>query len=187
MKIERSFSTQIDKTTARARAAAFLMLAGYRPLPDSGDNLYFTRGSVSGAFANFNPTRWACTAYVNFVTNGADSTVNIVGIISSDPTEKRFAEELLTAEFKLLEDAVQKNEIKPYDINDLKKRITAHVYRIVGIFACFLFIIIFGIITGLYTSINFGISMLGATAIGAGVFLILSALFLVFWKRQKKQ
>ena len=114
------------------------------------------------------------------------SKINVENQITNDPFEKRFAEELLTAEFILLEAAVSKNEFNVFDVGDLKKRIASHVYRIVGLFAGFILSLVLGIITGIFTLNKLSISSLAASLIGAGVFLALMAICLVAWRRQKK-
>ena len=105
--------------------------------------------------------------------------------ISTDPTEKGFAEELVTTEFSLLETAITMNEFKTYNVTGLKKRIAAHVYRIVGIFASFMFSIILGWLS-VFAYIKLNLSMFGASAIGAGILLLIAAIFLVLWGKQKK-
>ena len=114
------------------------------------------------------------------------SKINVENQITNDPFEKRFAEQLLTAEFILLEAAVSKNELSVFDVGDLRKRIASHVYRIVGLFAGFLLSLVLGIITGISTLIKLSISSLAASLAGAGVFLALVAICLVAWRRQKK-
>jgi hypothetical protein len=106
--------------------------------------------------------------------------------MSSDPTEKRFAEELLTAEFDLLEAAVTLGEFKTYDVSALKKKIAAHFYRVVGIFASFIFSVILGVVAGLFICVNFNFSEFAASATGAGILLLMEAIFLILWRKQKK-
>jgi uncharacterized membrane protein YagU involved in acid resistance len=106
--------------------------------------------------------------------------------ISTDPTEKRFAEELVSAEFSLLETAISMNEFKTYDVSALKKKIAAHFYRVVGIFASFIFSVILGIVSGLFAYIKLNLSVFGASAIVAGVLLLMAAIFLILWRKQKK-
>ena len=186
MKIIHSFSTVISETIVRARAVTFLTQAGYRQKSDSDSYIRYKRGSVIGALSSFNPQRWACDVSVRIKSEGNSSGINIEAEISSDPTENRFAEELITAEISLLEAAVTLNEFKTYDVSALKKRITAHVYRTVGIFASFIFSIILGIAAGLFAYTRLDISILVASVIGAGVLLLLTAIFLVLWGKQKK-
>jgi len=186
MKIVRSFSVPVSETVVRERAITFLTQAGFRQQPDSNGYLHFRRGSNIGALLNFNPQRWACDIHVQIKSEESSSEINMEAEISTDPTEKKFAEELVTAEFSLLEAAIITNEFKTYNVNALKKRIAAHVYRIVGIFTSFTFSIILGIIAGLFTYIKLNLSMFGASAIGAGVLLLLIAIFLVLWREQKK-
>jgi hypothetical protein len=186
MKIVRSFSATVSETIVRERAIIFLTQAGYGQRPDSSGYLYFKRGSNIGTLSNFNPQHWACELHLRIKPEGSLSEINVEGEISTDPTEKHFAEELLTAEFSLLEAAITTNEFKTFDISELKKKIKSHVYRIVGIFTSFMFSIILGIVVGLFTSIDLDISILGASVIGAGVLLLMFTIFLVLWRKQKK-
>jgi hypothetical protein len=186
MKIVRSFFAPISEVIVRERFVTFLTEADYRQQPDSNGYLHFRRGSKIGELFNFNPQRWACDVHVYIKSEESSSEINMEAEISTDPTEKGFAEELVTAEFSLLEAAIITNEFKTYNVNALKKRIAAHVYRIVGIFTSFTFSIILGIIAGLFTYIKLNLSMFGASAIGAGVLLLLIAIFLVLWREQKK-
>jgi hypothetical protein len=186
MKIVRSFSVPVSATVVRERAITCLTQAGYRQQPDSGGYLNFKRGSNIGTLFNFNPQRWACNVHVRIKSEESSSGINMEAEISTDPTEKRFAEELVSAEFSLLEAAITMNEFKTYNVSALKKRIAAHVYRTVGIFTSFMFSIILGIIAGLFTYIKLNMSMFGASAIGVGVALLMAAIFLVLWGKQKK-
>ena len=186
MKLVRVFSAQVAETVVRDRIIKFLTQAGYKKQPDCDSYLHFKRGSIIGTISNFNPQQWACDVYVRVKSNENSSEINIEAKISSDPTEKHFAEELLTAEFSLLEAAITLNDFKTYDVSALKKKIAAHVYRIAGILSSFIISIILGMVVGLFASINLGIPMLGASAIGASVFLLMAAIFLVLWRKQKK-
>ena len=114
------------------------------------------------------------------------SEINIEAEISTDPTEKRFAEELITAEFSLLEAAITLNEFKTYYVSGLKKKIAAHVYHVVGIFTAFVFAVILGIVGGLFAYVELDISLFGASAIGVGILLLIAAVFLMIWRKQKK-
>jgi hypothetical protein len=182
----RSFYAPISETIARQRAVAFLTQAGYRQLPDFSGYLHFKRGSIIGTLSNFNPTRWACAANVRITSEASSSEINVKTKITNDPFEKRFAEELLTAEFSRLEAAVTTNEFNTFDVGDLKRRIASYVYRVVGLFAGFLISVVLGIIAGMLALTTLNISPLTASAIGTGVFLILVAICLVAWGRQKK-
>ena len=186
MKIIRSFYAPISQTIVRERIVAFLTQAGYRPMNDSSSYLHFKRGSIIGTLSNFNPTRWACLVNVQVTSDTGMSKINVENQITNDPFEKRFAEELLTAESILLEAAISKNEFNVFDIGNLRKRIASHVYRIVGLFASFILSLVLGIITGIFTLTTLSISPLAASVIGAGVFLALVAICLEVWRRQKK-
>jgi hypothetical protein len=186
MKIVRSFSAPITESVAREFAVTFLTQAGYKQQSDSGNYLRFTRGSTIGALTNFDPRRWQCEVNIHTISNESSSEIQVEAEISTDPTEKRFAEELLTAEFSLLEAAITTNEIKTCDISELKKKIKSHVYRIVGIFTSFMFSIILGIVVGLFIYVKFNFSEFAASAIGAGILLLMAAIFLMLWRKHKK-
>ena len=186
MKIVRSFSAPVSEVVVRERAKTFLTQAGYRQQPDSDSYLHFKRGSNIGALSNFNPQKWACAVYVRLKSKGNSSEIDVEAEISTDPTEKRFAEELITAEFNLLEAAVTLNEFKTYDVSALKKKIAAHFYRVVGIFTSFMFSVILGIVAGLFIYVKFNFSEFAASAIGAGILLLMAAIFLILWRKQKK-
>ena len=146
MKIIHNFTSPISEILARQRAVAFFTQAGYRQLPDFDGYLNFKRGSILGTLFNFNPTQWACTANVSVKSKSSLSEINVETKIINDPFEKRFAVELLIGEFIRLEVAITSNELKTFDVNDLKKRISSHVYRIVGLFVGLLILIVLGII-----------------------------------------
>ena len=186
MKITRTFSIPIQETAARERVAAFCRKSGHKQLPGSDSELHFQRGSLSDILFSFNPTRWPCVVNVYIIAKAGLSQIKVEAEISTDPTEWRFGEELLTAELNLLESAVAINKIQIYDVGDLKKRVAAFVFRIVGILASFLITIILGVFTGLFAYIKLNISILGALAIGAGVLLVFGALLVAFWGRRKK-
>lgn len=182
----RSFNVPVPETDVRQRAAAFFTQAGYRQIPDSGGSLHFMRGSTQGTLTSFDPTRWACIVNVGIQSEGTSSVIKVEVGISSDPTEKHFAEELLTAEFNLLGIAVTKNEFKTFDITNLKKRVNTHVSRVAGIFSSFLITLILAVVAGLFASIDLSLSIVTASATGAGVLLIFGGLLLAFWGRRKK-
>ena len=106
--------------------------------------------------------------------------------IASDPTEKRFAAELLTAEFNLLETAVTANEIKTFDTGGLKKKVAAHVFRIVMASAAMMISAVIGVIAGALSFFSLNVPVWGAAAIGAGFMLITAALFAVILRAQMK-
>lgn len=186
MKIVRSFSAPIPESVAREFAVTFLTQAGYKQQSDSGNYLHFRRGSTIGALTNFNPRRWQCNVNIHIISNESSSEIQVEAEISTDPTEKRFAEELLTAEFSLLEAAIILNEFKTYDVSVLKKKIAAHVYHVIGIFTSFMFAVILGIVGGLFAYVELDIPIFGASAIGASILLLMAAIFLMLWRKQKK-
>jgi hypothetical protein len=187
VKIGRSFSAPISETAARERVVVFLTQADYRQLPDFGGHLHFKRGSIIGTLSNFNPTCWACAAHVLITSKETGlSEINVETQIAHDPFEKRFAEELLTAEFSRLEAAVTANEFNAFDVVDLRRRIASHVYRVVGLFAGFVISIVLGTFAGIFALTTLNISPLAASAIGAVVFVMLVAICLVVCRRQKK-
>jgi hypothetical protein len=115
------------------------------------------------------------------------SKINVETQIAHDPLEKRFAEELSAAEFSLLEAAVTNNEFKTVNVNDLRKSIASHVYRIVGLFGGFLLAVVLGIIIGMFIYTRLNLSALASSAIGAGVFLAGVIICLIVWRRQTKK
>jgi hypothetical protein len=185
MKITHSFYAPISETIACQRATAFLTQSGYIQLPDSRGYLHFKRGSIIGTLSNFNPTRWACAVDVRVTSESSMSEINVETKITNDPVEKRFADELLTAELSRLEAAVTTNEFNTFDASDLRKRIASFVYRVVGLFAGFIISVVLGIIASMFALTKLNVSLLAASAIGAGLFLILVAICLVAWVRQK--
>ena len=184
MKIIRSFNAPISEPAARERIAAFLNLAGYRQLAISGDYLHFKRGSIIGTISSFNPTKWASSVNIRVITNLDMSKINVETQITHDPLEKRFAEELSAAEFSMLEAAVTNNEFKTVNVNDLRKSIASHVYRIVGLFGGFILAVVLGIIIGMFIYTRLNLSALAASAIGAGVFFAVVIICLIVWRRQ---
>jgi len=92
----------------------------------------------------------------------------------------------LTAEFSRLEAAITINEFNTFDIGDLRKRIASYVYRVVRLFAGFIISLVLGIIAGMFALIALNFSRLAASAISVGVILILVAICLMVWGRQKK-
>ena len=186
MKIFRSFSAPVSESSARERTVTFLTQAGYKQQFNSDNYLRFSRGSTIGALINFNPKRWQCEVNIHIVSNENSPEIDVEAEISTDPTEKRFAEELLTAEFSLLESAITTNEFKTLDISELKKKIKSHVYRVVWTFTSFIFALILGIVVGLFIYVKFNFSEFAASAIGAGILLLMAVIFLMLWRKQKK-
>jgi hypothetical protein len=186
MEFQSTFTTTIPAATARERIAAFLVQAGYKQLPGADGGLYFKRGSTWGTLSSFNPMKWACAATINIKSEGTSSQINTTAEISSDPTEKHFAEELLTEEFGLLEAAVTTNVFNIFDVSDLKKKIAGHVSRIVLVSAALMISAVIGVIAGAFASFSLNIHLIGSTAIGIGFLIITGALFAVILRRQKK-
>ena len=186
MKIIRYFPAPISETIARQRAVDFFVQVGYKQLPDSDGCLHFKRGSIIGTLSNFNPKSWACVVNVRLTSGTGSSGIHLEAKITADPFEKHFAEELLTTEFDSLEAAVTNDEFKSFDVTDLRRRIAAYVYRVVGLFAGFFISVVLGVIAGMFALTTLNISPLAASAIGAGVFVILAAICPVVWGRQKK-
>jgi hypothetical protein len=146
VKVIRNFHSPVSETIARQRALTFFTQAGYRQLPDCESCLKFKRGSVFGTISNFNPTQWACTANISIKSKANLSEINVETTITTDPLEKRFAVELMNEEFIRLEAAITTNEFNTFDIRYLKKRIASHVYRVVGLFAGLIILLVIGII-----------------------------------------
>lgn len=187
MKLTHTMKTPVAETIARQRVADFLRQSGYKQLPDSaGGRLLFQRGSTWGMLTGFDPKRWTCILSVTVKQAGDVSAINIEAKIATDPTEKRFAAELLTAEFNLLESAVTANEIKTFDTGVLKKKVAKHVSRILLISLSIMVPAVIGVIAGFFSSFSLNITLWGAAAIGAGLMLITAALFAVILRGQKK-
>ena len=126
-------------------------------------------------------------ATVRVKSENSLTETNIEIEITNDPFEKRFAEELLTGEFIRLEAAITTNEFNIFDVGDLKKRISSFVYRVMGLCAGFIISSVLGINVGMSVITSLNVSVLYAWVIGAGLFLILVAICLVAWVKQKKQ
>ena len=186
MKIVRSFPAPIAEAIVCERIVAFFTQFGYRQLADFSGCLHFQRGSIMGTLSSFNPIRWASSVNVRVTSDTGTSTINVEIQITHDPFEKRFAEEMLTAEFAALKAAVITNEFNIFDVSDLRKRIAAYVYRVVGLFAGYMLSLVLGILTGMFIFTQFNISSLAASVIGAGIFLVLITICLIVWRRQKK-
>ena len=135
---------------------------------------------------SFDPKRWKCTLSVDIKQEGAATAGNIEAKIATDPTEKHFAKELLTAEFSLFETAVTANELKYFDAGGLKKKVAAHVSRIVMMSAALMISAVIGVIAGAVASFSLKIPVLGTAAIGAGFTIITAGLFVVLLRNQKK-
>ena len=146
MKIIHNFNSPVSEIIARQRTITFFTQAGYRQLPETSGYIHFKRGSIFGTISSFNPTHWACTANVSVKSKADMSEIKVETQITNDPFEKRFAEELLTDEFIRLEAAIATNEFNTFDVSDLKKRIASHVYRVVGLFAGLIILVVLGII-----------------------------------------
>ena len=185
MIINNSFSAPVTEAAARERAANFLTQAGYKRQLDSGGDIHFIRGSVFGALFNLNPRQWQCVINVSIIPAGNSSEIKIEAIISTDPTEKHFAESLLAAEFELLRNAIILNEIKIYDVNPLKKQIISHLSRIFWIAAALIISATVGVTAASFARVNMGIPMPGAIAIGAGFFLVPGSLFMLILRQKK--
>ena len=120
--------------TLQWNPSARLTLQSRQRPSGNASQLFWFKPAISSCpmpTAACNPTKWACTAAINIKSEGTSSQINTTAEISTDPTEKHFAEELLTEEFRLLEIAVTTNEFNTFDVSDLKKRIAGHVSRIV--------------------------------------------------------
>ena len=186
MKIVRSFSAPVPEATAIERVTSFLTQSGYRQLPVSNNVLQFKRGSMFGTISSFDPRRWACTANFRVIPEDKASHISAEIEIATDPTEKRFAEELLNAEFTRLVAAVTKNEFNAYDISALKTGVSSHVNRLVMIFAGSMLSVILSIVIGQYCSKILDISILGSSLIGFGVLLISALIFQILFGRLVK-
>jgi hypothetical protein len=186
MKLKYFVNTPISEIIVRQRVIDFFTRNGYKQQSDSADgNLLFQRGSMWGTLTSFDPRRWACILNLIIKQEAALSSINIAAEISTDPTEKRFAAELLTAEFDLLEAAVTRNEFNTFDAGDLKKRVNHHVAHYVALCAEIMISLFIGGIAGIFAAINLNIAVLGSAAIGAGFMIVTAALFRLILRRQK--
>jgi hypothetical protein len=186
MKLAHIVNTPVAEPVARQRINDFFARNGYKQQPDSADgNLHFQRGSFWGTVTSFDPKRWACILNLSIKQETASSSINIAGEIATDPTEKRFAAELLTAEFDRLEAAVTRNEFNTFDAGDLKKRVKHHVAHYVALCAAIMISLFIGGIAGIFAAINLNIAIVGSAAIGAGFMIVTAALFRLILRRQK--
>ena len=186
MKIVRSFSASIPEATAIERVTGFLTQSGYRQLPVSGHILKFKRGSMFGTIFNFDPERWACTANIRITYEDNSANISAEIEMETDPTEKQFAEELLSAEFLRLVTAVTKNEFSAYDSSSLKKKVASRVNRTVGIFGGSMISVILGIGVGQFFSKVLDNSILASALIGLVVLLVSATVFLALFGRIAK-
>ena len=186
MELKHIVNTPVTETLARRRVSDFFTRNGYKQQPDSADGkLHFQRGSMWGTLTSFDPKRWACILNLSIKQEAASFSINIAAEISTDPTEKRFGAELLTADFDLLEAAVTGNEISTFDAGDLKKRVNHHVAHYVALCAAIMISLFIGGIAGIFAAINLNIAIVGSAAIGAGFLIVAAALFWLILRRQK--
>ena len=186
MKIVRSFLASVPDAVAIERITGFFTQSGYRQLPVSEHTLQFKRGSMFGTISSFDPSHWACTANIRIIYEDNASNISAEIEIDTDPTEKQFAEELLSAEFLRLVAAVTKNEFSVYDPGNLKKKVISHVSRTVGIFAGSMISVILGIASGQFCSKMLNIPILTSALIGLVVLLISATVFLAVFGRAAK-
>ena len=180
------FHVPVSDAVARQRVVVFLTHDGFRQISDIDGQLRFERGSIVETLVNFDPTRWAChvSVLVKPETNSVEIVVKMG--ISVDPFERRFAQELLTEELSRLEKAIVENQIINFDVSDLKKRISSHVFRIVGLFVSFFLPAVLGFIAGTLSYSKMNLPILPSSLTGAGVFITLTALCLLIWGRLKR-
>ncbi len=181
MKITRSFQAAVTAPVAIQRAAAFLVKAGYRQHSSSRTGLLFRRGSLFGTLTSFDPTRWSCDVTVSAEPRADSCSVEMMADIPTDPSEKRFAEELISAELGSLEAAVAGHEVADFDVAGLKKRVSFHVYRVVGMFASLIVPAILGALAFALATGNAGEA--GSWAIALGTFIVAAAGCLLLWQR----
>jgi hypothetical protein len=186
MKMTRIITAPVSEAAARERITTFLTQSGYKQSPPDGGQLKFRRGSMLAAYANVNPAAWLSS--LNFTISAEANWVKIYidTEITTDPTEQRFGAELLTGELSLLESAVTINEFKIYDINGLKKNVTAYVYRVARISGSILISVIAGVALGQALSKKTDVTIFGSALIGGVTSLAMAALFLIFWSRKKQ-
>ena len=186
MKLKYFVNTPISEIIVRQRVIDFFTRNGYKQQSDSADgNLHFQRGSMWGTLTSFDPKRWACILNISIKQETASSSINIAAQISTDPTEKRFGAELLTAEFDLLAAAVTQNEYTAFDTGDLKKRVNHHVAYYVALCVAIMISLFIGGIAGIFAAITLNIAVWCSAAIGAGFMIVTAALFWLILRRQK--
>ncbi len=105
----------------------------------------------------------------------------MIGNIATDPSEKRFAAELVSAEFDSLEAAVSNVEVAAFDVGGLKRRISSHVYRVVGGFASLIVPAVLAVLAFALTVDRF--SATAAWGVALATFLIAAAACLLLWHR----
>ena len=181
MKITRSFQTTVSESVAIQRAAAFLVRAGYRQHSSSQTRLRFRRGSLLGTLTSFDPTRWSCEVSVSADAQPSSCSVEVMADIATDPSEKRFAAELISSEFNRLEAAVANTEVSAFDLSGLKRKIASHVYRVVGLFASLIGPAVLAVLA--YALAIDKTSTTGAWAIALATFLVAMAICLLLWQR----
>jgi hypothetical protein len=186
MKFSRTFSAPVPEAIARERTQEYLTHFHFKQLPSSNGRLLFKRGSIWGTLFSFNPSKWACQVDINITPDANWTKIEMNAEISTDPTEKRFAEELLTAEFSLLEASISIDEKKCYNITTLQRRISGHVMRIVKVVGLSMLSVIIGIGAGQLVSKNTNVSILLSSIIGAAVSLIMMAIFQLLMGRPKE-
>ena len=187
MRVVRSIQSPLSNAVAAQRAAAFLVEAGYRQSTNSDGILRFRRGSLVGTIANFDPRRWSCEVTVRIVDEGTSCRLDVKAGISSDPFEKRFAEELVVAELRGLQAAVVKNEVSAFDAGGLKQRVASHVYRVVGPVAGIFMAAVLGVVAAALAFTRPGFTPAASLGIGCGAFIVLSAICLGLWARLGKR
>ena len=186
MRLTRTFSAPVPEPETRQRAAAFLTQAGYRQSSDSGGVLHFRRGSLLGTLTNFDPTRWASEVNLRISDHAGECEIIVDAAIANDPFEKHFAEELLTAEFGLLKAALATGKVGTLDVRDLRRRISSHVYHVVGLFGGFILSVVLGIAASTFALARLDVAPPAAWGIGAGLFLVLAGICLVAWRRASR-
>ena len=181
MRMARSILAPTPVDVTRQRAAAYFTLAGYRQRPDSDGCIRFTRGSIAGSATNFDPTRWGCVVNFRVIPDGNTSRVDLEVTIAADPFERRFAKELLAAEFSGVEAAIAGKAFTAVDTGDLRRRVASHVYRVVGLFAGVMFPAILGVLAGAFVLNRLSAALPAVLGVGGGVFVIFAAICLAVW------
>ncbi len=182
MKIERRFSLEVQDEIALQRGATFLLRSGYRQVQRSPGGATFRRGSLLGTLTSFDPRHWSCDLRIS--TRGATGSgeLKAEAEITSDPSERRYGEELITAEFNLLEAALTADhEVNSFDVTDLKRRISLHVYRIVGLCASIAVPAVLAVFV--FTLAMGRLNATTAWAVSAATFCLAAAICLVVWRK----
>jgi hypothetical protein len=188
MEICRNFFAPMPEAEARERAVAFFTGCGYKPVFDGGGIFTFERGSILGTVSNFNPKSWAGKVRVRISPGSGVADITVIARLTSDPFERSFARELLTAEIDAFEGALRKRKTGPVDTEGLKKRVAANVYRTVGLVGGVIFAAVPGVLGWLLLYRLLHYTFLLALISGIFIFLILAVLsYMIYANARNKK